>query len=49
MYNRSVAIETVPSNIQRVPLEIVFWNFDTFDNNFGIENNLTKYLKESFW
>ena len=31
----------------RVPTENVVWILDTFDNNFWIENDLTKYLKES--
>ena len=26
----------------RVPPEIVCWNYDTFDTNFEIENDLTK-------
>ena len=30
-----------------VPLEIVVWIYDTFDNNFGIDNDFTKYLNES--
>ena len=27
--------------------EIVVWIYDTFDNNFGIENDFAKYLKEN--
>ena len=30
----------------RVLLEIVDWIKNAFDNNFGIENDFTKYLKE---
>ena len=36
-------------NNQKVPLEIVVWIYDTFDNNFVIKNDLTTYLKESCW
>ena len=32
-----------------VPLEIVVWIFNTFDNNLGINNDFTKYFKESSW
>ena len=31
----------------RVPPEIDSWIYDTFDNNFDVENNFTKYLWES--
>ena len=31
------------------PLEIVVCISDTFDNNFEIENDFNKYLKESGW
>ena len=34
-------------SIKSVPLEIVVWIYDTFDNNLGIENDFTKYLKRS--
>ena len=27
----------------------VAWIYDTFDNNSGIKDHFTKYLKESFW
>ena len=27
----------------------VVWIHDTFDNNFGIENDFDKYLKGSCW
>ena len=30
-----------------LPSEIVVWIYDTFDDNFEIENSFTKYLKES--
>ena len=30
----------------RVPLEIVVWIYDTFNNNLGIKIELTKYFKE---
>ena len=30
----------------RVSLQFVVWIYSTFDNNFGTENDLTKYLKE---
>ena len=33
----------------RVSPEIVVWIFNTFDKNFGIKNDFTKYLKESCW
>ena len=33
----------------RVHSEIVVWIYDTFDNNFEIKNDFTKYLKESCW
>ena len=32
----------------RVPLEIVVWIFDTFDNNLGSENNFTKHWTENW-
>ena len=31
----------------RVPPEIVVWIYNTFDYNFRIRNELTKYLKKS--
>ena len=31
----------------RVPLEIVVWTYGTYDNIFGIDYDLTKYLKKS--
>ena len=31
----------------RVPPEIVVWIYDTYDNNFEIVNDFTKYLLES--
>ena len=30
-----------------VPLESFFWTLDTYDDNFGIKNNFTKYLKDT--
>ena len=30
----------------KVPPEIVIWLLNAFDVNFGIENDLIKYLKE---
>ena len=33
----------------RIHPEIVVWILDTSDNNFGIKNHFTKYLKESCW
>ena len=33
----------------RVTLEIVFWIFDTYDNNLEITNDFGKYLKECCW
>ena len=32
-----------------IPLEIVVWIYDTFDNNFWIKNYFSKYLKEICW
>ena len=32
-----------------VPPGIVVWNYNTFDNIFVIEDDFTKYLKESCW
>ena len=32
-----------------VPLGIVIWISDAFDNNSGIKNDFTKYLMESCW
>ena len=29
-----------------VPLKIVIWIDDTFDNDLGFKNDFTKYLKE---
>ena len=29
--------------------DIVVWIYDTFDNNFGNENDYAKYFKESCW
>ena len=31
------------------PLEIVIWIYGIFENNFAIENDFTRYLKESCW
>ena len=33
----------------KVSPETVVWNYGIFDNNFGIKNDFTKYLKESSW
>ena len=33
----------------RVPSEIVVWIKDTFGDNFWIEDDFTKYFKESCW
>ena len=33
----------------KVPPLIVICNYDAFDYNLGIENEFTKYLKESCW
>ena len=30
-------------------LRIVVWIYDTYDNNSGIKNTFTKYLKGSRW
>ena len=30
-------------------MEIVVWNYDTFDNDLGIKNYFEKYLKEYCW
>ena len=31
-------------------MQILFvWNFGNFDNNFGINHDFKKYLKESCW
>ena len=30
-------------------MEIVVWIYDTFDDNFEIENDLEKYMKEYSW
>ena len=39
---------TLSVNGLRVPPESTLWNYDTFDHIFVIENDFTKYLKESF-
>ena len=31
----------------RVPLEIVVWIYNTFDDNLGIKKDFIKHLKES--
>ena len=33
----------------RAPLGIVVWNYNTFANIFVIEDDFTKYSKESCW
>ena len=33
----------------KILLEIVVWTYDSFDYNFGLENDFTKYMKESCW
>ena len=38
-----------PLMLKRFKLEIVVWIYDTFDNNFGIQNDFTKDLMESCW
>ena len=40
---------TVASTLEglRVSSEVVVWIYDTFGNNFEIENGFTNYLKES--
>ena len=43
------AFERFPIVDFRIPTEIVIWIYDTFDNNLEIENDFTKYLKESCW
>ena len=36
-------------SVNPVTLAIVVFISDTFDNNFGVKNDSTKYLKESCW
>ena len=43
-----VLAKLVTSSI-RVPPSIVVWIYYTFENNFGIDNDFTKYLRESCW
>ena len=40
-------LASVSVNVLRVPLEIVVWIYDTFYDDFAIENDCMKYLKES--
>ena len=40
-------MEVFTNSCSRVPQEIVVWIYDTFDNNFSIENDFTKYFKTS--
>ena len=44
-----LVLAAVSINGLRLTLEIVDWSYDTFDNNLGITNNLTIFLKESCW
>ena len=30
-------------------MKIVVWIYGSFDNNFGLKKDFTKYLKESCW
>ena len=39
----------ISASYSTLPLEIVVWIYDTFDENFGIENDFEKYLKEYSW
>ena len=32
----------------KMKLTSVVWTYDTFENNFRLNNKITKYLKESF-
>ena len=43
----AVSINGLTHSGLRVPLEIVVWIDDIFENNIGIKNDFTKYLKES--
>ena len=36
-----------PFMLKKVTLRIVVWIYISFDNNLGIKNSFTKYLKES--
>ena len=36
-------------NLLRDSLEFAVGYYDTFENNFEIQNDFTKYLKESCW
>ena len=45
----SLAWHTLTLSYLRVPLEIFIWTWHIFGNNFRINNDFTKYLKESCW
>ena len=49
IWEGSSIFEMLNPSILRVPLEIVVCNEDTFDNNFWIQNDSTKFLKDSCW
>ena len=38
-----------PTREFRVPPQIFVWFFPTFGNNFGIDEDFTKYLNENCW
>ena len=38
-----------PLKLKWVDVKIVIWIYDTFDNNFGIDNDFGKYLKGYCW
>ena len=44
---RKVSLNISFNQLMQFLPEIAVWISDTFDDNFGIEDDLTKYLKES--
>ena len=47
--NAPPTTDTITHSSLRVPREIVVWIYDAFDDIFEIEDDFTKYLKESCW
>ena len=47
--NHQAVLAALSINGLRAPPAIVVWNYDTFDNNFDIDNDVTKYLKGGCW
>ena len=49
VFKGTLAVNRLTHECLRIPPSIVVWICDTFENNFGIDNDFTKYLRESCW